>query len=131
MNDSPNEPPGDYTVEPTPAPHRLAYFSRMNTVIQLSEVTKRYDGGARPALDGVSLTVAAVDPPRGARAKGSFDVALIPHTAHGTTLGTLREGDAVNVEVDIIAKYVERSLEWRERGPSHAGPSELQQKRSE
>jgi riboflavin synthase len=54
-------------------------------------------------LDGVSLTVAAL-------AKTTFDVALIPHTARRTTLGTLREGDEVNVEVDMIAKYVERLL---------------------
>jgi riboflavin synthase len=58
------------------------------------------------ALDGVSLTVAAV-------AKTSFDVALIPHTASRTTLGALREGDLVNVEVDVIGKYVERLLEGR------------------
>lgn len=55
------------------------------------------------ALDGVSLTVASL-------AKASFDVALIPHTAQRTTLGSLREGDLVNVEVDIIGKYVERLL---------------------
>lgn len=61
------------------------------------------------ALDGVSLTVASL-------AKTTFDVALIPHTARGTTLGVLREGDVVNVEVDMIAKYVERLLESRERG---------------
>lgn len=54
-------------------------------------------------LDGVSLTVAAL-------AKTSFDVALIPHSAQRTTLGSLREGDLVNVEVDIIGKYVERLL---------------------
>jgi len=58
------------------------------------------------ALDGVSLTVAAI-------ARTTFDVALIPHTAQRTTLGQLREGDAVNVEVDVIAKYVERILEGR------------------
>jgi len=58
------------------------------------------------AVDGVSLTVAAV-------AKTTFDVALIPHTAERTTLGQLREGDPVNVEVDVIAKYVERLLEGR------------------
>jgi len=62
------------------------------------------------ALDGVSLTVAAL-------AKATFDVALIPHTAERTTLGTLREGDLVNVEVDIIGKYVERLLELKEREP--------------
>ena len=59
-------------------------------------------------LDGVSLTVAAL-------AKTTFDVALVPHTGQRTTLGALREGDSVNVEVDIIAKYVERLLESRER----------------
>lgn len=54
-------------------------------------------------LDGVSLTVAAL-------AKTTFDIALIPHSAQRTTLGSLREGDLVNVEVDIIGKYVERLL---------------------
>jgi riboflavin synthase len=58
------------------------------------------------AIDGVSLTVAAV-------AKTTFDVALIPHTAERTTLGQLREDDLVNVEVDVIGKYVERLLEGR------------------
>jgi riboflavin synthase len=52
-------------------------------------------------LDGVSLTVARLG-------KTFFEVALIPHTAERTTLGALRRGDAVNVEVDVIAKYVER-----------------------
>lgn len=55
------------------------------------------------AVDGVSLTVAGV-------AKTTFDVALIPHTADRTTLGQLREGDPVNVEVDVIAKYVEKMV---------------------
>jgi riboflavin synthase len=53
------------------------------------------------AVDGVSLTVAA--------AKGDgFTVALIPHTLAVTTLGDRRPGDRVNVEVDVLAKYVER-----------------------
>jgi riboflavin synthase len=56
------------------------------------------------AIDGVSLTIAAI-------AKTTFDVALIPHSAQRTTLGSLREGDLVNVEVDIIGKYVERLLD--------------------
>jgi riboflavin synthase len=55
------------------------------------------------AIDGVSLTVAAVG-------KTYFDVALIPHTAERTTLGALGVGEAANVEVDIVAKYVERLL---------------------
>ena len=59
-------------------------------------------------LDGVSLTVAAL-------ARTTFDIALIPHTAQRTTLGQLREGDLVNVETDVIGKYVERLLEGRTR----------------
>ncbi|QLC33616.1 riboflavin synthase [Halarchaeum sp. CBA1220] len=55
------------------------------------------------ALDGVSLTVASVDDDA-----GTFDVALIPTTHAETTLGERAPGDAVNVEVDVVAKYVER-----------------------
>jgi riboflavin synthase len=57
-------------------------------------------------LDGVSLTLAEVG-------RTSFQVALIPHTLAATTLGALAVGDAVNVEVDVVAKYVERLLERR------------------
>jgi riboflavin synthase len=59
------------------------------------------------ALDGVSLTVAEL---RG----DEIDVALIPHTLRATTLGSMREGDALNVEVDVVAKYVARNLEQPE-----------------
>jgi riboflavin synthase len=55
------------------------------------------------AVDGVSLTVAAVDD-RG------FAVALVPHTLEVTTLGRLQPADGVNLEVDILAKHVERLL---------------------
>jgi riboflavin synthase len=59
------------------------------------------------ALDGVSLTV--VEPlPDG------FTVAVIPHTAAVTTLGRKGPGDTVNIEVDLVAKYVERLLAPRE-----------------
>jgi riboflavin synthase len=54
-------------------------------------------------VDGVSLTV--VEP-----LDDGFTVAIIPHTANVTTLGTKRPGDPVNLEVDVIAKYVERML---------------------
>jgi riboflavin synthase len=53
------------------------------------------------AVDGVSLTVAALD-------DAGFAVALIPHTLAETTLGELAPGDDVNLEVDVLAKYVER-----------------------
>lgn len=52
-------------------------------------------------VNGVSLTVNAVN--------GSvFEVNLVPHTLQGTTLGTLTPGDSVNIEVDMIARYLER-----------------------
>ena len=55
------------------------------------------------AVDGVSLTVAGLH-------EDSFTVALVPHTLDATTLGTVRVGDAVNLEVDVLAKYVESLL---------------------
>lgn len=54
-------------------------------------------------VDGVSLTVSAVD-------DTGFEVALIPHTLTETTLSRLKRGDSVNLEVDMLAKYVERLL---------------------
>jgi riboflavin synthase len=55
------------------------------------------------AVDGVSLTVAALD-------DGAFEVMLIPHTLAVTTLGRLAVGQPVNIETDVIGKYVQRSL---------------------
>ena len=57
-------------------------------------------------VDGVSLTV--VD-----AARDSFTVSLIPTTLGLTTLGSKSVGDPVNLEVDVVAKYVERMLQWR------------------
>ncbi|MFV2066409.1 MAG: riboflavin synthase, partial [Pirellulales bacterium] len=57
------------------------------------------------AVDGVSLTLVDVT-------NDKFSVALIPHTLKITTLGALKRDDAVNLETDILAKYVERQLEW-------------------
>ncbi|HSO65212.1 MAG TPA: riboflavin synthase [Ornithinibacter sp.] len=76
-------------------------------------------------VDGVSLTVVDVtDPPAdggspdgapadGAPADGTFTVSLIPTTLELTTLGTKGVGDPVNLEVDVLAKYVERLLATR------------------
>jgi riboflavin synthase len=58
------------------------------------------------AVDGVSLTVAGVGP-------GWFTVTLVPHTLEVTTLGRRRPGDPVQLEVDVVAKYVERLVEGR------------------
>jgi len=54
-------------------------------------------------VDGVSLTIAALD-------DQGFAVALVQHTLEATTLGGLTAGDAVNLEADVLAKYVERLL---------------------
>jgi riboflavin synthase len=53
------------------------------------------------AVDGVSLTISGLR-------EDAFEVALIPHTLEATTLGALGEGDEVNLEVDVLAKYVEK-----------------------
>ena len=53
------------------------------------------------AVEGVSLTIAALD-------DGAFTVALVPHTREVTTLGRVAEGDELNLEVDMLAKYVEK-----------------------
>ncbi len=58
-------------------------------------------------VDGVSLTVNAVD-------ADGFEVALIPHTVAHTAFATTQIGDAVNLEVDLVARYVERLLSARE-----------------
>ncbi|MDR1045610.1 MAG: riboflavin synthase [Candidatus Adiutrix sp.] len=58
------------------------------------------------AIDGVSLTVNEVD-------ENSFTVNLIPHTARITTLGLLAPGDAVNLETDLIGKYVQRLMNFQ------------------
>lgn len=55
------------------------------------------------AVNGVSLTVAALQPDR-------FSVWIIPHTLENTNLGDLQTGDLVNLEFDVLAKYVERLL---------------------
>jgi riboflavin synthase len=60
------------------------------------------------AIDGVSLTVAAID-------GDTIAIAVIPHTRAVTTLGAVEPGDPVNVEVDVLAKYVERLIERAER----------------
>jgi riboflavin synthase len=57
-------------------------------------------------VDGVSLTVSAT----GGDAAQWFEVSLIPETLHRTTLGRKQPGDTVNLEVDVIAKYVEKLM---------------------
>ncbi|NUS59348.1 MAG: riboflavin synthase, partial [Lysobacter sp.] len=58
-------------------------------------------------VDGVSLTVNAVD-------DAGFEVALVPHTIAHTAFADTRDGDAVNLEVDMLARYVERLMKERD-----------------
>lgn len=74
-----------YTVEATP--------SLLRYVVEKGSIT----------MDGVSLTVARVEADR-------FSVSLIPHTAAVTVLGRKRPGDVVNLETDVVGKYVEKLL---------------------
>ena len=68
------------------------------------DVLRYLVGKGSVALDGVSLTIVEVG-------RTSFQVAIIPHTLDATTIGALKVGSKVNVEVDVLAKYVERLLE--------------------
>lgn len=62
------------------------------------------------AVDGVSLTVARLG-------ERDFEIMIIPHTLAATTLGGLRKGQRVNLEMDMIGKYVQRMLQFRGTAP--------------
>ena len=62
------------------------------------------------AIDGTSLTVNSCD-------DRTFSIVVIPHTLEVTLLGTLRKGDSVNIEVDLIGKYVEKMLQAGQDDP--------------
>ena len=88
-------------------------YESWELVVRLpTELAKYFAYKGSVAIDGVSLTVNRVmDSPRGCE----FAVNVIPHTYQVTTLRSLRAGDRVNVEVDLIARYVERMLSLRDR----------------
>lgn len=67
------------------------------------ELTRQMASKGSVTVDGVSLTLVNVEATR-------FSVALIPHTLAETTLGDRQTGDAVNIETDVLAKYVEKQL---------------------
>jgi riboflavin synthase len=71
------------------------------------DLTRQMASKGSIAVDGVSLTLVNVEAER-------FSVALIPHTLAVTTLGKLAVGGVVNIETDVLAKYVERQLEFRD-----------------
>jgi riboflavin synthase len=76
-------------------------FARVVTIAADSDLLRYVVEKGSIAVDGVSLTVTRVD-------EGSFDVSLIPETLERTNLGEARPGAPVNLEVDILAKYVEK-----------------------
>jgi riboflavin synthase len=78
------------------------------------------------ACDGVSLTVASLE-------KGVFSVNIIPHTWQNTNLHLLKEGDTVNLETDLIGKYVFRYMEQQKASPAAKamGDREVRNQRSE
>ena len=73
------------------------------TIRTPAELTRYIIKKGSIAVDGISLTVTDVT-------EDTFTVSLIPHTAKETTLGFKNIGDSVNIETDIIGKYVERML---------------------
>lgn len=75
-----------------------------------AHLTKYFAEKGSVTVDGVSLTVSAVS---AAGEAGWFEVSLIPHTLAVTTLGGLKPGDSINLEVDMLARYVARMLEVR------------------
>jgi riboflavin synthase alpha subunit len=99
---------------------RVRAFERHGQDVRLAVETTRSFGAllvpkGSVAVDGVSLTVVGV-------AEDGFDVALIPHTLAVTALGGLRPGDRVNLEADVLGKYVRRYLERAGLVPA-GGPS--------
>ena len=76
-------------------------FSRIVEITAAAETLRYVVEKGSIAVDGVSLTVAALD-------ERGFEVSLIPETLERTNLGTARPGGRVNLEVDVLAKYVER-----------------------
>lgn len=72
------------------------------------ELSRQLASKGSITIEGVSLTLVDVEDER-------FSVALIPHTLNVTTLGSKQVGDRVNLETDVLAKYVERQMRWESR----------------
>jgi riboflavin synthase len=81
-------------------------FARLVTIAAAPDVLRYVVEKGSIAVDGVSLTVADLD-------SDSFTVSLIPETLERTTLGAAQPGTAVNLEVDVLAKYVEKLVGTR------------------
>jgi riboflavin synthase len=97
------------------AEHREDGFARLVRINAPDDVLRYVVEKGSIAVDGVSLTVAEV----GAQ---SFTVSLIPETIERTTLGQAEPGRPVNLEVDVLAKYVEKAVEAMRSVPGEAKP---------
>ncbi|WP_051267173.1 riboflavin synthase [Nakamurella lactea] len=75
------------------------------------------------AIDGISLTVVGVQDTAGAAPGTEFTIGVIPETQRATTMGSVAIGSAVNIEVDVMAKYVERLLTAGEPANLPAAPA--------
>jgi riboflavin synthase len=84
-------------------------FARQVTIVAAPELMRYVVEKGSITVDGVSLTVAFVD-------DAAFAVSLIPETLERTTLGATEEGTPVNLEVDIVAKYVEKLVGGNSHG---------------
>ena len=93
---------------------RPAAGQTMLEVAAAREIVSRLVPKGSVAVDGISLTVAGVTDER-------FRVALIPHTLNNTNLPAKSMGDEVNLELDVIGKYVERLLAARQGGEAPSG----------
>jgi riboflavin synthase len=92
--------------------HRIADSENWWLEIELPEEIEKYTvHKGSIAIEGISLTVAKLE-------RNRCTVAVIPHTVENTNLRTLKPGDAVNLEADLIAKYVEKMVKG-----DHAGRS--------
>jgi riboflavin synthase len=76
------------------------------------------------SIEGISLTVAGLEPKRSAF---TCKIAIIPHTVETTNLGSLKPGNPVNLEADLIAKYIEKMMMKRESASSTITVEELVQ----
>lgn len=96
---------------------REAGFARIMRVVLPSGLARYVVAQGSITIDGVSLTVSAVN--------GDWlEVSLIPETRERTNLGEKATGDPVNLEVDVLAKYVERQISHRSCPPNDPPPNE-------
>ncbi|HWF05456.1 MAG TPA: riboflavin synthase [Candidatus Angelobacter sp.] len=89
---------------------KIKYRDDWRLVIELPQTLARYvvpQGSI--TVEGISLTVAAIE-------NSQVEIAIIPHTWEATNLRTLRQGDPVNIEVDVLAKYAEKMAQGK---PAH------------